>query len=334
MDGSQSPTPTLDFPMTLEDAYKEIDVTDHDMSDGDVVLHEIVKPRWTFKALVIIARHRRSKLLEFILTIIPHLTKDNVRLLVATPPSSPQATGLLSRRFWFELEPSEKAFITIDDDDRASAAETANNQPSPANWPDSLASSQLACGDPNSDPVSSSDDGIILTHDAASPYTYTSPSSDDSLLDSDCGQPIGGKYFNGNYWVCQECDDEFSEDELEDGKCPCGHIICFATQRPSIPKQMSVPANLLLMTMVKALETNQGWLGIAWMACGGAQIVPGRWKLTTKMKDTVTAVWPSQLRTGTPLGGVGRFGVRQRGRSIRRGRWPCVLVENIDHTID
>ncbi|KAL8641788.1 MAG: hypothetical protein Q9228_001449 [Teloschistes exilis] len=229
MDGSQSPTPTLDFPMTLEDAYKEIDVTDHDMSDGDVVvafhnmysakmtahqLHEIVKPRWTFKALVIIARHRRSKLLEFILTIIPHLTKDN-------------ATGLLSRRFGFELEPSEKAFIIIDDDDQASAAETANNQPSPANWPDSLASSQLACGDPNADPVSSSDDGIILTHDAASPYTYTSPSSDDPLLDSDCGEPIGGKYFNGNYWVCQECDEEFSEDKLEDGKCHCGHIICF-----------------------------------------------------------------------------------------------------------
>lgn len=140
----------------------------------------------------------------------PH--QDNVRLLVATPPSSPQATGRLSRRFGFELGPSEKAFITIDDDNQASAAETANNQPSRANWPD---------------PFSSSDDGIILTHDATSPYTYTSPSSNVSLLDSDCGEPIGGKYFNGNYWVCQECDEEFSEDELEDGKCPCAHIICF-----------------------------------------------------------------------------------------------------------
>ncbi|KAI4110126.1 MAG: hypothetical protein L6R37_000019 [Teloschistes peruensis] len=193
MDGSQSPTPTLDFPMTLEDAYKEIDVTDHDISDGDVVVafHNIYSAKMT--------AHQFREI-------------DNVRLLVATPPSSPQATGRLSRRFGFELGPSEKAFITIDDDNQASAAETANNQPSRANWPD---------------PFSSSDDGIILTHDATSPYTYTSPSSNVSLLDSDCGEPIGGKYFNGNYWVCQECDEEFSEDELEDGKCPCAHIICF-----------------------------------------------------------------------------------------------------------
>lgn len=49
MDGSQSPTPTLDFPMTLEDAYKEIDVTDHDISDGDVVVafHNIYSAKMT-----------------------------------------------------------------------------------------------------------------------------------------------------------------------------------------------------------------------------------------------------------------------------------------------
>ncbi|KAL9582800.1 MAG: hypothetical protein Q9212_003082 [Teloschistes hypoglaucus] len=225
MNGSQSPSGTMDFPMTLEEAYKEIGVTDHDISDGDVVVafhnsHDTVKPRWVYKALGIIARHRRSQLLEFILTIIPALTKDNVRLLVATPPSSPQAT---ERSRTFELEPGETEVISIDDDDQASKAENVNNQPAP----DGLANSQLACGDPNKDSVNNSDEDMNpADDDDASPYSYSSPSSDASLLDSDCGEPIGGKYFNGNYWVCQDCNEEFSEDELEDGKCPCGHIIC------------------------------------------------------------------------------------------------------------
>lgn len=62
MDGSQSPPGTKDFnPMTLEDAYKQIGVTDYKISDGDVVVafynerrciqFASDKGRWTIKAL-------------------------------------------------------------------------------------------------------------------------------------------------------------------------------------------------------------------------------------------------------------------------------------------
>ncbi|KAI4203711.1 MAG: hypothetical protein LQ350_001712 [Teloschistes chrysophthalmus] len=73
-------------------------------------------------------------------------------------------------------------------------------------------------------PFNGSDDGAILNHNNyASPYSSTSRVDDVSLRDSDCGEPIGGGYWNGDYWACEECDEEFSHDELMDWKC--GHTI-------------------------------------------------------------------------------------------------------------
>lgn len=58
-------------------------------------------------------------------------------------------------------------------------------------------------------------------------YAYSSPSCDTTGAGSDFSEPIGGKYFNGHCWTCEKCDEEFLEEELKDGKCPCGHIVCF-----------------------------------------------------------------------------------------------------------
>ncbi|KAI4254852.1 MAG: hypothetical protein LQ352_002873 [Teloschistes flavicans] len=213
MEGTHFPKSDSFTGQTLDDAYRDIGPTHYPI-------------KWTVKALEIIARHRQSGFLKFILTVIPALSEDNVYLLASTPPLSPEAAGLSPS---LQLEQSENEIVNIGDGNHGTAAQNANNESAPYELGETL----LVFNDFNASPIKGSNEGsnevTISAHDdyMSSSYSYSSPSDDVSLQDYDCGEPSGGKYWNGSYWMCEDCDEEFSEDELEEGKHICGNTICF-----------------------------------------------------------------------------------------------------------
>ena len=60
------------------------------------------------------------------------------------------------------------------------------------------------------------------SNSASSERTVSSgiPLSEEDSADSDFDEPIGGRYWNGHSWRCEECNKE-----LVQGKCPNGDII-------------------------------------------------------------------------------------------------------------
>ena len=184
---------------TLPEAYERLGIKDTSISDGDVVAafqaaYEKVEgegvaflgPRWSIEALKVISQNRQSQLLAFILTIIPHLTRENVSLL-ATPPESTPAGSI----------PSE--VIELESDDERTMTPGSNCDHSIA--------------------ASSSDDFSLPSDQSSSTSIGTMSTSEDSN-ESDFDDYIGGKFWNGATWRCEECNDE-----LVEGECLSGHVI-------------------------------------------------------------------------------------------------------------
>ena len=230
MDDKQSlPLRIDDTGQTLAEAYERIGIKDPSIPDGDVVaafqatysqetLVSGTKQLWLVKALQVISHHRQSRLLEFILTIVPYLTTDNVRILAKAPPSSPSAGSSANINNKQPIHGSNRTNITD--------GEGAFDPPNATVAIAMLASSQSSNGELNIAPTSSplesttsavDDDMSIYSEEASS---TGAPSREESSVDSDFDEPIEGKYWDGMSWRCEEC-----IEEIVDGKCPNGHII-------------------------------------------------------------------------------------------------------------
>ncbi|KAL8830099.1 MAG: hypothetical protein Q9191_001623 [Dirinaria sp. TL-2023a] len=181
---------------TLPEAYQCLEINNANIADGDVVaafyaayekdeVGTSVRRRWSIKALETIAHSRQSQLLAFILTVVPHVTQHNVSLL-ATPPESPPAR-LISTEV-IELESDNERTVT------------------PASGLD------CSMATPDSDDISLPSE--------ESPSSVGSVSTSAGSTESDFDDHIGGKFWDGASWRCEECNDE-----LVQGKCPNGDII-------------------------------------------------------------------------------------------------------------
>lgn len=206
--------------LTSQEAHARLKIQHTNISDGDVVSafyaaydvgHDCGDAQqWAIRALEVIAKRRRSPLLTFILTVIPGLTWDNVRLLASKPdaaPGSSTTNEAIERR----------NTVSIVHKARMSASDLESS-----NSPDS---------DPTLTPPSSSDydmtmdypDHISLSSSEKTSSTgigISSDSNDSADAESDFDDHVGGKFWDGHIWRCEECNDE-----LVAGKCPNGDII-------------------------------------------------------------------------------------------------------------
>ena len=207
---------------SLESAYKALIVRDTTASDGNVVVafqqcYSTMSPsarKNLIGALELISFRRQSQLLAFILTIIPHLTKDNVALL-ATPPAS-SATSLPTN--W---QPSGTANLskvvvsaTTAQQSNAQAAAVDSVVPTSENEPTTAAS-----GSAEDLSTTSVDDASVPSEgNYSTRFYYSSSESNNASTDYESEESMDGKYWNGQRWGCEECDNE-----LVGGKCPLGH---------------------------------------------------------------------------------------------------------------
>lgn len=214
---------------TLQEAYERLGIKDTSTPDGDVVaaFYEVYstststhdpgrKRLLAVKALEVISHRRQSQLLAFIRTIVSHLTQDNV-LLLAPPPSS--------------------NFVNLTSDEAVEQTSNEQHSRSPGS-PGATISYQAS---PTISSTGPSDNEVTLTpasgedEDTAEAFSdrmslvsektsstgigisSSEASSEEGSDQSDFDHPVGGKYWDGQHWCCEECNDE-----LEDGRCPSG----------------------------------------------------------------------------------------------------------------
>ena len=227
--------PSLFFDITdwtLEEAYGFLGISDT-LSDGAVavafygrysgsVYNIITCPGWSVMALDIIARGRKSPLLTFILAIAPHITKENVALLVRQPnaPSTevvkkedikkPTPINQSLTTAVAEVPQSSKdyGFLPTERDPRTPSDNESTSSPTISSGGRDMTSSSDA------DP---SDNGSWASGKTASTGFDTS-SDGESSAEADFEEPVGGKYWDSQSWRCEECNEE-----LIDDKCPQGH---------------------------------------------------------------------------------------------------------------
>lgn len=204
---------------TLAEAYEYLQIKDTSIADGDVVLAfwTTNRPR-KHQALEVISNHRRSQLLAFVLTIVPHLTWDKIALL-ATQPALPDPAGSLST----EDKVEEKNQLHLDAFNNSESHAQHSNIPTATAIPSSpgTAGSKVVMTPSNSSDV----DIVIHPEDSGSVYSEKTSSTEISLgdedsTDSDFDELIGDKFWNGHSWRCEQCNDE-----LVHGRCPNGDAI-------------------------------------------------------------------------------------------------------------
>lgn len=181
---------------TLPEAYESLEIKDASIADGDIVaafyaIYEKddvatpVRRRWSIKALETIANSRQSQLLAFVLTVIPHLTRNNVFLLAKPPTSTP-------------ARPTLSEVIELDSDNERTLTPASRSN----------------------DSTATSDSDNISLPSEESPSSVGSISTSADSTESDFDDHIGGKFWDGANWRCEECNDE-----LVEGKCPNGDVI-------------------------------------------------------------------------------------------------------------
>lgn len=221
----------IDF--NLPRAYQYLQIEDTSISDAAIValFHQRYTTQqpsmkhWCIKALALISRHRDSALLAFILTIVPHLTEENVSILAAQP-STPSPKNVSADQIGQNGEQTNKA------SEPTVALSPATAMPSPlptASAPTTInvASPSSSSGESTSNPASSSDEMYTSPDDSASFASgktastgFDVSSGGDASTESDFSVPVGGKYWDGEAWRCEECNEG-----LVEGKCPHGDTI-------------------------------------------------------------------------------------------------------------
>ena len=219
----------IDF--SLPQAYRHLKITDTSIPDAAVVAkfhgtytaQQSASRHWCTKALTLISRHRDSSLLAFILTIVPHLTKENVSILAAQP--SPPKNISVDQLGQNDEQQNKETEPTV-----ALSPITAVSSPLPtaaAVTTADVVSSSSSSGEstPNnagsSDEIySSPDENASFASGKTASTGFDVSSGGDASTESDFSVPIGGKYWDGEDWRCEEC-----FERLVEGKCPNGDTI-------------------------------------------------------------------------------------------------------------
>lgn len=215
MDGTSSQG--LPSSWSLESAYKALNIRDPAASDGNVVVgfhqrYSTLAPSARTKligALELISFRRQSRLLAFVLTIIPHLTKDNVALL-ATPPA-PSAALLPNK----QQQPSGTA-----NSSRVIVPATAAQQSNaPAVTANSVVPTMTASSSTDDlSGISVDDISVPSEENYSTCFYYSSSEVNDDSTDYESEESMDGRFWNGQTWRCDQCFNEIVE-----GKCPLGH---------------------------------------------------------------------------------------------------------------
>ena len=216
---------------TIADAYECIGVRDSSIPDGDVAAafytaysHQRNIPNgkgnsfWPMKSLNMITNDRQSQLLAFVQAMIPHLTKENVSILVSkTTPARITESSTPTKDETASNERGSPSLKTPNIAVRVSPKPFIFS--SPAN---STSSKQRPTKTIN---ISDSDDGTASDQpeDASnfsSDLSDGSSSYDDSNV-SETSEPAGGKFWNGEFWCCKVCNEELDEE----GNCYDDHTM-------------------------------------------------------------------------------------------------------------
>ena len=235
--------------VNLVEAYRHLNITDPDIPDGDIVVafyeyvdegkrHNYISDRtqWATNALKTIANSRQSQLLAFILTIIPHLTKENVALL-ATPTSSASL-----------LQSTNRVLEHQEGGDSYTAVPLASNSvqfPSAPVAPTSSIALTCLGSQPIVALISTSPNDLSETFQnktfttgwnssSASAYEPSNISDSDGSHseDTDVPEEIGGRFWDGTIFRCEDCCTP-----LEAGQCPNGHEMdsCYSCHKDFTP---------------------------------------------------------------------------------------------------
>ena len=217
--------PPASLPIALREAYNCLKIEDTTITDGDVVVAFWASSAAAkAQALKVIAHHRQSKWLAFIRTVLPHLTHQNVALLASQDSSTATSSSPKNVKLEGKNVKVEGNKVKTEGSSGPSKLNAATNSQSGTQHPNvSLTTAkEKSNGDIAMNLASPNDGATTPSEDNVSTYsdsTSTLANEEDSA-DSDIDARIGGKYWNGHSWRCEECDDE-----LVDGKCPNSHLI-------------------------------------------------------------------------------------------------------------
>ena len=210
---------------SLESAYKALDIGDTTASDGNVVVafhqrYSTLAPparKNLIGALELISFRRQSRLLAFVLTIIPHLTKENVALLVPRPTASAASLPHNQRLLSGNASLSEVVVPAIAAQQSSAQAATVNPvAPTSENEPTTAA---IDSADDLS--ITTVDDISVPSEENYSACFYNSSSEENGdTTDYDSEESLDGRFWNGQTWCCDDCNNE-----LVEGECPLGHDI-------------------------------------------------------------------------------------------------------------
>ncbi|KAL8869533.1 MAG: hypothetical protein Q9174_004204 [Haloplaca sp. 1 TL-2023] len=203
---------------TLQQAYERLEIKNTSISDGDVVaaFHHVFSDQdtsncsnaiWPVEALEVISERRKSGLLAFVLTIVPHLTPDNVRLL-GNPPNS--ASECLSPTETKERQQVGAALDIMESPkEEGLDSDTVLSPAADATMTIEDGSGSSSIGLHANSTVQSPDDSSYI-------YDRESSTEGDSTMD-DFEEDVGGKFWTGQEWRCEQC-----WGVLEEGDC-CHH---------------------------------------------------------------------------------------------------------------
>ncbi|KAL8647991.1 MAG: hypothetical protein Q9226_006196 [Calogaya cf. arnoldii] len=223
-------------PTTEEGAYTYLRITDRGINDSDVVassyalyskLPEAAKrPSSIFLtytgALRTIAVHRQSRLLAFVLSILPHLNDHNVGLLTYTPlPPMPKKAAV--RLQTQDTLPVGIGHIILTEPDttvRDAANGTSQHGGHTSNEKEDQTMTPASSGLEENESTSSYCDSPSPIAESASSADI--PSSSVDLMDTSSDSSGNssreeGKYYDGQRWRCEECSERLAVCQCPDG---------------------------------------------------------------------------------------------------------------------
>lgn len=203
-------------PANFEEAYRHINSTDSSIPEWRRSSSD--RTQWATNALEIIANGRQSQLLSFILTVIPHLTRENIALLATRPSSAPKqlTTNLI-------LEHQKNLTSSVAVPLPSSTAQSSAAPPTPIASEAPLSSAQptgpLTSSSQNDSNKALPNNTFTASWNSSSASGYEPSDSSDSdgsdSADSHIPKEVGGKFWDGTTFRCDECCSE-----LQAGQCP------------------------------------------------------------------------------------------------------------------
>lgn len=209
-------------PTTEEGAYIHLRITDRNVDDGNVVasfyalyskLPEAARGASSAssltctQALRTIAIHRQSRLLSFVLTILPYLDDHNVGLLTCAPLPPMPTKGTTEPPIHDTFSASNECIVDLTEPNTAvadAADGTSHNGGHPSEKTEDQILTLASSGLEENEPTLPYSDSPSLVAESASSADIPSSSLDLMDTSSDSGSSEG-QYYDGQVWRCEEC---------------------------------------------------------------------------------------------------------------------------------